>query len=761
MATGRTWAGSFERALFVVFGLIVVNDVVVSMAWMSQAFEVSDGVGRLTIVLAVAALVGSALSVLFGYLRPSLVYATASLVVAAQLVFAWVCPDSSALTGTWWGWQLMIPVCVLIGAALPVRRAVPVLTVVLALYAGLRLSLASGPGHGVHAAISELSISGMFAVVVALTVPVWRRTAEVADAANKARTRSHAVTEAARASDRQRRAVARLLHDEVIHALRAVSLPPGAIDPTTVRVLTGHACDVLAQGAVVIADGSTGDLRMALEEMVARSPLTVRLQASTEPPLPRSVVAAISGAVGEALRNVERHAGVSDALIVVRSVPGGVDVQVTDNGRGFATDRITGPVLGFHSSILERIADVGGAATVTSVTGGGTTVGIRWTTSQEMAHDASQRLTDLAGTRMRLITGAVVPILVLAVIQGGLNYPLLADPVSALLAVVAGAVITVGALAWARFRSMPGWMSLALIVAAVTTTIAGGWDLQPGSNVEVAYFAAAAGGPALALVAFFRPPWESITGALAASAAAVVMVHRTDPAWDTLGRAVPAVMSNLIAVAAVLAARLTIDRMSQDVLLDEEMQRQAATTQAQLTVGRQIMADRLGRVQRWVLPFLTGVAHGDIDPTDPPVRQQAAVLEAAVRDDIRLGACLDDRARHLIADARTAGHQVEINAQPDAAGLLPTDLISRLLTSALDGADAAPDRTVLSISETSPGEVIASLFVAPAPTQRRLRDSATSLGATVVEEPTFLLVRLTATAMSPQVGTVPLDAVPA
>jgi len=53
---------SFERALFVVFGLIVVNEVVVSMAWISQAFKVSGGAGRAAIVLAVMALVGSALA---------------------------------------------------------------------------------------------------------------------------------------------------------------------------------------------------------------------------------------------------------------------------------------------------------------------------------------------------------------------------------------------------------------------------------------------------------------------------------------------------------------------------------------------------------------------------------------------------------------------------------------------------------------------------------------------------------------------------
>jgi hypothetical protein len=64
------------------------------------------------------------------------------------------------------------------------------------------------------------------------------------------------------------------------------------------------------------------------------------------------------------------------------------------------------------------------------------------------------------------------------------------------------------------------------------------------------------------------------------------------------------------------------------------------------------------------------------------------VLESAVRDDIRLGACLDDRTRILIAHARTGGQQVVINAEPEAAGQLPADLISRLLTAALE--DARP-----------------------------------------------------------------------
>ena len=129
-----------------VFGLIVVNDVVVSMAWMAQAVEVSGGVGRVAILLSVAALVGSAIAILFGYLRPGLVYVTAGMVVGAQLAFAWATPESSGLPGTWWAWQLMIPVCVLICAAQPLPAAVPARAVALAAYTVLQLSPAGGPG---------------------------------------------------------------------------------------------------------------------------------------------------------------------------------------------------------------------------------------------------------------------------------------------------------------------------------------------------------------------------------------------------------------------------------------------------------------------------------------------------------------------------------------------------------------------------------------------------------------------------------------
>ena len=161
-----------------------------------------------------------------------------------------------------------------------------------------------------------------------------------------------------------------------------------------------------------------------------------------------------------------------------------------------------------------------------------------------------------------------------------------------------------------------------------------------------------------------------------------------------------------------------------------------------------------------MLPFLAGVAAGDLDPADPGTRQQATVLESAVRDDIRLGACLDDQTRILIAHARTGGQQVVINAEPEAAGQLPADLISRLLTAALPAAHcragrrpARPDSPV-HLRSTGRGirEPVRDASNRPGQELRSIADAA---AAGVIDGSTFLLVRLTVTAeMSPQQGTV-------
>jgi signal transduction histidine kinase len=99
-------------------------------------------------------------------------------------------------------------------------------------------------------------------------------------------------------------------------------------------------------------------------------------------PLPAPVAGALAAAVGEALTNVRRHAGPeARAWVLVDDEGDAVSVSVRDDGSGFPPERLVQAAsagrLGVAQSILGRVRDCGGEATVTSAPGGGTEVELR------------------------------------------------------------------------------------------------------------------------------------------------------------------------------------------------------------------------------------------------------------------------------------------------------------------------------------------------------------------------------------------------
>jgi PAS domain S-box-containing protein len=106
--------------------------------------------------------------------------------------------------------------------------------------------------------------------------------------------------------------------------------------------------------------------------------ITVRAEGLDDGRLPADVETALYRVMQEALSNVARHSGASKAQVTLERRAGLVTMVVTDDGRGFdatetlrATDRTTG--LGLHS-IRERVAVLGGSATIDSSPGRGTCV---------------------------------------------------------------------------------------------------------------------------------------------------------------------------------------------------------------------------------------------------------------------------------------------------------------------------------------------------------------------------------------------------
>jgi len=73
----------------------------------------------------------------------------------------------------------------------------------------------------------------------------------------------------------------------------------------------------------------------------------------------------------EYFANIRKHAAASAVEVVLTAQPYGVELEITDDGRGF----VTGDAPGFGlNGMRRRLAELGGELTVTSSAGDGTRV---------------------------------------------------------------------------------------------------------------------------------------------------------------------------------------------------------------------------------------------------------------------------------------------------------------------------------------------------------------------------------------------------
>ena len=120
------------------------------------------------------------------------------------------------------------------------------------------------------------------------------------------------------------------------------------------------------------------DLGPKLERAtVSTDDLAVRLKL-VPVTLPSPVADQLAACVGEALRNVERHAGTGEAEVTVTGGAGWAVVEITDRGRGFDPATTPPSRRGIRESITGRMLAAGGRAAIASRPGAGTTVTVSW-----------------------------------------------------------------------------------------------------------------------------------------------------------------------------------------------------------------------------------------------------------------------------------------------------------------------------------------------------------------------------------------------
>ncbi|MEU6040544.1 ATP-binding protein [Actinomadura sp. NPDC047616] len=329
----------------------------------------------------VAALGGMAVWAVFftvvavrGGLGLPLVAADSALVALVMLGQARLVPVSMVVHETTWAIMLASTAIYVAQLALRPVAGLPLAAVVIAAYIA-----------GVPVATSEIRILFVQAAVVSAMMWLLRRGGRRADAivADRDRERQRAMVEATRRVDERHHRLQ--MHDSVLATLTMVASGAVQADSPGLREGARRALEVMEECSAPppVADAPLADLADGLERLVAQTPppvsvdLTVIGGPRIEVPAP--VASAIIGSAREALRNVATHAGVRKASIRAVRRGDSVKVDVVDRGSGFDLAHVPDARRGIRYSIVERMAMVGGTATVRSRQGEGTVVTLRWT----------------------------------------------------------------------------------------------------------------------------------------------------------------------------------------------------------------------------------------------------------------------------------------------------------------------------------------------------------------------------------------------
>ncbi|MFI6519825.1 sensor histidine kinase [Spirillospora sp. NPDC050679] len=159
-------------------------------------------------------------------------------------------------------------------------------------------------------------------------------------------------------------------HDPATAARRLASIERTARDNLAeARVLVGSPQDDTsgsAQGDASVA----ATLRRTLDRFAEDTGLAVDADLA-EADCDRGTRIALLRCLQESLANVRKHAAATTVGVVLTRCPGGVELEITDDGRGFTVADARGFGL---AGMRRRLAELGGELTVTSACGEGTRV---------------------------------------------------------------------------------------------------------------------------------------------------------------------------------------------------------------------------------------------------------------------------------------------------------------------------------------------------------------------------------------------------
>lgn len=572
------------------------------------------------------------------------VYVAVACVLAATRLLPIAAPgDALARMHPMLGWYFVIAAA---GAVVLTRRWRFIFVVALAPLLLMVNATAIGELQFVSVEDVMLDMATNLATIGALT---WLlRLAETSDASG-AQQRAQAVELAARqASTRAQHEANSFIHDHILSALIAVA--NGLPDRAALRDSARQALDSLSVGMAVVSPVTARTLLNDVAGRVGVMAGDVRTDVvlTREHEIPSEVAQAITEATLEAVRNSLRHAGSDDAPVTRRvtltSDACCISIEVSDNGCGFDPAVAGRGRHGVSGSIIARMQDVGGRATVDSVPGGGACVTLRWRPNLDSAdqqrpeRDAAQNEAaswerslsasmESPGARA-IAAGLALVHFILLVYEcavhsywhwapAALSFIALLPPAALLLKTWPDALLprwvaqlTVVVIAAVNFLVLPqiittGWPGYA------SWCTGAGSDLSRGLLMRGRPVYAWAGSAATTLATAY---WVTSTGRPLLMIFTYMLGHYfTLVSWHGV-------------------AHLSTRATTQIAATQRETARLQAQQRAHEEADR-IMTSRMASVRQRVTPLLSQIANGKA-PT-PKLRSQAYLLEAELRDEIR------------------------------------------------------------------------------------------------------------------------------
>jgi len=499
----------------------------------------------------------------------------------------------------------------------------------------------------------------------------WMRNIAVADAEFESIRQSAEIDQPASAARAGAEAVARRIHETILNTLAAIAM---GVDQEN-RDGAANACrrdlEQMERNLRQLPATSLSELVDIARATIQPSRLICDVSISGDQVIDATITNALHDALVEALRNVERHSGVTHASIEI-TVTDVITIHVSDEGRGpSATDAER---FGLRNAIRSNIASISGTAELVRNARGGTTVILTVPTnrSEKPLLPSFPILGAADTTRIGRLGAAGTNIFMLAIlVPVARDLPLPTPVVIATIGYVA--VILALVFLWgSAARPWLNWLGIGLLIGPFLAT---SWvELPCGSSPAIqGLITGMSGGGVLLLLVANAALYRRLLIYFLAIAGPIAITLRLPTTCNS--EAALTTTIQVIYIGAIIAVLTWIDRRF-------EVRRNQAQQTWQETLAENTVAEHQSAVARgWTnigsnaRDLLEGVADRTLDASDPKVRSSAAAEGAAIRSKLGLvldpGDAFSSMTRRLV---RLAG---QVGATIDAETLTPADRTDR------------------------------------------------------------------------------------